>query len=102
MANTRVKQKVSIQIPSSIAKDFSDEALYLYQDKILTKVEYYKSRLSQMESKYHMTFQEFKKKVETSDKEIFSEWDDLMLWEGYYLGFQEWSKKNDDIQKCMK
>lgn len=102
MSTLNVKQNINVQVPVSIAKDLSDEILSLYQDKVLTKIEFYRSRLRQMESKYKMTFQEFKKRVDESEDEAFSDWDDLILWEGYHLGFQEWSNKNRDILECMK
>jgi len=39
-----------------------------------------------------MDFLSFKKKVEQSKKEIFTAWDDLLLWEGYELAYKEWGK----------
>ncbi len=65
-------------------------------DKSLNKAEYYRSNCQEMEQKYRADFADFKKKVEESEEEIFSEWDDLMIWEGYHLGYREWLKRYTD------
>lgn len=30
--------------------------------------------------------------------EIFTEWDDLVVWEGYELGCKEWKKKHEELK----
>lgn len=56
-------------------------------DKVLNKAEYYGTRCKEFEGKYGMGFASFKKKVEESEEEVLSEWDDLLLWEGYEIAF---------------
>ncbi len=45
------------------------------------------------EEKYNMVFPEFEAKIKgTTNKEIFEEWDDYILWESYVKALQYWSK----------
>lgn len=89
-------------MPSDIAESVSTkEIVGLLAERAFTKAEYYHSRCKEMEEKHGEDFKSFKKKVETS-KEDFSEWDDLLVWEGYELEFREWEKKYRELKNCMK
>ena len=65
----------------------------MLSDKALSKAEFYGARCKEFEEKYGMDFASFKKKVEESKNEVLSEWDDLLLWEGYEIAFILWKNE---------
>lgn len=68
----------------------------------LSKSEYYLNKCREFEEKYGSSFSDFKKKVETNPEEVFSDWDDLMVWEGYELAHLEWKRKYEELRDCRK
>jgi len=48
----------------------------------------YEEKIAQLEKKYGMTFAEFDDHINTTEKEVFDEWDDNINW-GAYVGFLE-------------
>jgi hypothetical protein len=40
--------------------------------------------------------------VEVTEDEVFTEWDDLVVCEGYELGYEEWKKKYEELKRCME
>jgi hypothetical protein len=98
-----ILKEIMIKLPSDLVDTISDkEIITLLLDKALSKAEYYRSRSNEYKEKYGMDFKAFKRKVGKSKKEIFTDWDDLMAWEGYELGYQEWKKKYEELKSCMK
>lgn len=94
--------EIKLALPSDLAGSItSGEIIDLLLDKAFCKAEYYRSRCSEFTCKYRLSFTEFKQRLETSDKEIYSEWDDLLLWEGYELARMEWQKKYEELRVCM-
>ena len=92
-------KEITIKLPSDVADTVSiKEIITLLIDKCLNKLEYYKTKCQKFQEKYGMDFLSFKKKVEQSKKEIFTEWDDLLLWEGYELAYKEWEKKYKELK----
>lgn len=100
MINKNVKS-ISITLPVTVFNSFrKEELLDMVRDKALTKMTYYLSRCNEMEQKYRMGFLAYKKKVNHSKKENFSHWDDLILWEGYFLAYKEWCEKLKELTQC--
>lgn len=102
MQGTPLKE-ITIKLPSDVVETISTkEIIGLLLDKALGRLEYYQSRCNEFKEKYGMDFISFKKKGEKSSKEAFSEWDDLIAWEGYEIGYKEWKKKYEELKSCMK
>ncbi len=98
-----VLKEIKIKLPGDVVDSVSNnEIIKLLIDKALNKTEYYKSKCGDFEEKYDKNFVNFKKMVENSKDEMFKEWDDLLLWEGYELGFKEWKKKYEELKYCIK
>lgn len=94
-------KEIKIKLPGDVIEGISNkEIITMFLDKALSKAEYYHSRCKEMEEKYGMDFVSFKKKIEKTKKEDFSEWDDFILWEGYTLGYKEWNKKYEELKNC--
>jgi hypothetical protein len=83
-------KEITIKLPTGVAESVSAEELVsMVMDKALTMAEYYRSRCKEYEQKYGMDFGAFKKKVESAGAERASEWDDMLVWEGFELAYQE-------------
>ncbi|MBI4684864.1 MAG: hypothetical protein HY755_06670 [Nitrospirae bacterium] len=93
----------TFKLPGDLVETISNkEIIGLLMDKALGRLEYYQSRCNEFKEKYRIDFISFKKKVEKAKEESFTEWDDLMVWEGYELGYQEWKKKYEELKGCME
>lgn len=102
MEKTALKE-IKIELPGDLGEIASSkEIITMLLDKALTKSEYFGSRCRAFEEKYRMDVVFFKKRVEETTDEIFTEWDDLVVWEGYELGYKEWKKKYEELKRCME
>jgi hypothetical protein len=96
-------KEMKLKLPSDVIETISSkEMIGLLLDKALSKAEYYQSKCKEFEQKYNMDFTSFKKKVEGAEKEVFTEWDDLLVWEGYELGYKEWKRKYEELISCRE
>lgn len=95
-------KEVMIKLPQVIAESLEkNEIVSLLLDKALQRLEYYRSQCQEMEQKYGMKYNDFKKRVEESKDEIFEEWDDLMEWEACEIASREWRGKYEELRACM-
>jgi len=102
MQETPLKE-ITIKLPRDIVETISNkEIIGLLLDKALGRLEYYQSRCNEFREKYGIDFASFKKKIEENTEESFSEWDDLIVWEGYETGYKEWEKKYEELKGCME
>jgi len=76
-------------------EEFIGDALNSF---LLSKIWEYRNEMQPFEQKYSMEFEEVKRKVEKSKKEYFEEWDDLIIWEGLYKGYNLWKKRYEGIK----
>lgn len=98
-----VLKEIKIKLPSDMVETISNkEIIAMLMDNALSKVEYYRSRCNEFGEKYGMGFNSFKKRGEEAKEEVFSDWDDLILWEGYELGYKEWEKKYEELKVCRE
>jgi len=96
-------KEIKLKLPSDVIETITNkEIITLLLDKALSKAEYYQSKSKEFEEKYNMDFASFKKKVEGSEQEIYAEWDDLVMWEGYELGYKEWKRKYEELKGCRE
>jgi hypothetical protein len=101
MNPVRLKE-IKVKLPIDIAAMATNvEIVHMFTNKAMTKMEYYRTKCIEMEGKYGMDFNAFNRKVNNGEKEVFSEWDDLILWEGYHYGYKEWGKKYEDLKQCL-
>lgn len=102
MQKTAFKE-MKLKLPGDVIETISSkEMITLLLDMALSKAEYYQSKCREFEEKYSMNFDSFKKKVEKAEKEVFTEWDDLLVWEGYELGYKEWKRKYEELKSCRE
>lgn len=102
MQKTTFKE-IKLKLPSDMVEATSSkEIVALLLDKALSKAEYYKSKCKEFEDRYNMDFASFKKRVEEAEQEVFTEWDDIVVWEGYELAYKEWKRKYEELKGCME
>jgi len=91
-------RKVTVSLPSWIGKEEAQtEVTQNLRAHALLKMEFYRSRMKLFEAKYATTFSRFQRRVTKSSKEDFSVWDDLMEWEAFHRGYQEWKKRHAEL-----
>lgn len=83
-------KEIKTELPGDLGDIASSkEIIAMLLDKALSKAEYFGSRCRAFEEKYGMDVISFKKRVEESNDEVFTEWDDLVVWEGHALGYED-------------
>jgi hypothetical protein len=94
---------VSVQVPNWIKKEEAQrEFLKNLLGKALLKMEFYRSKLKPYESKYHLAFEDFQKKVHSAPKEDFAQWDDLVEWEAFDTAFKEWEERYQELNGWLE
>jgi hypothetical protein len=78
------------------------ELLSLLLSHAATKYEYYASRSRGFETKYGHDFGSFKRSIDESNEESFSQWDDLIAWEAFDAATQQWKTRYEELQACLK
>jgi ElaB/YqjD/DUF883 family membrane-anchored ribosome-binding protein len=66
--------------------------------KMISEIASIKSKLKQFEKKYKCSFENFKRKVNTSSEEKFEEWDDYIEWKGYFEALEDLESKLKEIE----
>ncbi len=95
-------KEIKLKLPQNVVESLAkNEIVSLLLDKAFNKTEYYFTLSREMQQKYGMDFNHFKKKVEENKEEVFEEWDDLMEWEAYELAHKEWKTKYEELKSCM-
>ena len=92
-----------IKVPEWVKKEEGQKGIIKsLLGEVQTKKEYFRSKMLPFEKKYGTDFLSFEEKVEALKKENFEEWDDLIIWEGFYRGYQEWKRKHEDLLECIE
>ena len=93
-------RKVSVTLPTWIGQEEAqEEVLRDLRARTLLKMELYRSKMKLFEAKYETTFPRFQRRVEKHSNEDFDAWDDLIEWEAYYRGYQEWKKRRTELRQ---
>lgn len=94
---------LKIKVPKWVKDELGEKELIKNLAlEALTKREYFRTKMLSFEEKYGLKFSQFEKKIKKKKKENFKEWDDLIIWEGYYESYREWEGKYKELLKCMK
>lgn len=93
---TAVKRTVSV--PQWLEEN---ELIALLLSHSTTKYEYFSSRARVFAAKHGCDYLTFKKRLEESEDESFTEWDDLIAWEAFDSAAQEWKNRHEELQACL-
>jgi hypothetical protein len=71
-----------------------NEVLYCFaHNKAKQKTDYYKKKISEMETKYKMDFFTFENRIYLKAREKnLEEWNDFILWGGYLKAYRYWKQ----------
>jgi hypothetical protein len=93
-------KKVPITLPSWIGPEEAQNLVIRdLRAQALVKLEFYRSKMKPFEAKYATTFSRFQQRVKKAPREDYTAWDDLIEWEAYYRGYQEWKKRYAELQQ---
>lgn len=71
----------------------------LVLEQAAAKVRCFDSKISEMKSKYKMSFDDFKRRIEERrDEEVFEEWDDFIIWDSYESARSYWAKVETSLK----
>lgn len=91
---------LTIKIPSWIKKEDAQEEFFRnLMGKALLKMELYRSKMKPFEIRYQLSFPEFRKRIESTSKENFSEWDDFIEWDANYSAFVKWEERYGELKQ---
>ena len=79
----------------SISKD---NVKKLYETELTFELNQVKDKIELYSKKYDSSFEQFEKKVNSSDKENFEEWDDYMEWNAFQKSYQDLLQKKSDLE----
>jgi len=74
-------------------KDEKEALKNLVLDQAAAKIRHFDSKISKMRSKYKMSFNDFKRRIEERQgDEVFEEWDNFIIWDSYESAKSYWAK----------
>lgn len=80
-------------------RDEKDALRGLIREQAKNKIRFYGKKISEMERKYKVDYQEFKKLVEKrKDEEVFEEWDDFIQWASYEEALRYWTEVEERVK----
>ena len=79
----------------SISKD---NVKKLYETELTFELNQVKDKIELYSKKYESSFEQFEKKVNTSEKENFEEWDDYMEWNAFQKSYLDLLQKKSDLE----
>ncbi len=96
-------RKVTVALPTWIGKEAAQEEVVRdLRARTLLKMEFYRSKLKLFEAKYATTFARFQRRVERASQEDPAVWDDLIEWEAYQRGYQEWKRCHAELRQWSR
>lgn len=69
----------------------------LFKAIAFLKMKEYQKQIQPYQEKYHLSFNQFEKKVKSQKKESFEVWDDYLVWRGLYQAYQKWLKRYREL-----
>ena len=99
----QVLKEIKIKLPVAVADAFPErDIIKLMLDISLNKTDFYGSRCKQFEALSKGSFAAVSKRIQKKKREDFKGWDDLLVWEGYEIGREEWARKYRELKRCLK
>ena len=84
-------------------RDEKDALVGIIREQARNKIQFYGEKISEMERKYKVDFQGFKKIIEgRKDEEVFEEWDDFIQWESYEEALRYWTEVEERVKGKVK
>jgi len=86
-----VFEPIADLVKIGLFKDEKEALKNLVLDQARAKIHHFDSKILEMKSKYNMSFEDFKRRVEVrKEDEVFEEWDDFIIWDSYESAKSYW------------
>ncbi|HNX40718.1 MAG TPA: hypothetical protein PKK11_09050 [Methanothrix sp.] len=90
-------------VREGLFKNEKEALKFLVLDQAASKIHNFDLKISEMRAKYNMSFEEFKRRIESRiGEEIFEEWDDFIIWESYEASRNYWLKVESRLKSSTK
>lgn len=92
-------EPITLLVKEGLFKNEKDALKSLVLDQASSKIRYFDTKISEMQAKYKVSFEELKEHIESrKDSESFEEWDDFIIWESYESARKYWA----DVEARLK
>ena len=79
-----VFEPITMLVREGLFKNEKDALKCLVLDQAASKIRHFDFKISEMCAKYKMSFEDFKRRIESRiEEEAFEDWDDFIIWESY-------------------
>jgi len=86
-----VFEPIAMLVREGLFKNEKDALKCLVLDQAASKIRQFDFNISEMCAKYKMSFEDFKRRIESRiGEEDFEEWDDFIIWESYESARSYW------------
>lgn len=95
---------MAVKVPEWVLEEATQEEIIIEWSTALAlrKMQEYAKQAEVYERRYNLPFEEFERKVLSSDRENLDEWDDYIVWQGLHLAAEKWRKRYQELRACMR
>jgi hypothetical protein len=87
-----VFEPITLLVKDGLFKNEKEALKSLVLDQAASKIRQFDAKISEMHAKYRVSFEEFKRRIESrKESESFEEWDDFIIWESYESARGYWA-----------
>ena len=84
-------EPIAMLVREGLFENEKDALKCLVLDQAASKIRHLDFKISEMCAKYKMSFEDFKRRIESRiEEESFEEWDDFIIWESYESARSYW------------
>ena len=94
-----VFEPIALLVKEGLFKNEKEALKSLVLDQAASKIHNFDTKISEMQAKNKVSFEEFKRRIESrKESESFEEWDDFIIWESYESARRYWA----DVEARLK
>jgi len=95
---------MAVKVPEWVLEEATEEEILIDWSTALAlrKMQEYARQAEVYKQRYKLPFEEFERRVLSSDKENPEEWDDYVVWKGLHLAAEKWRKRYEELLACMR
>jgi hypothetical protein len=95
-----VFEPITDLVKIGLFKDEKEALKNLVLDQARAKIHHFDSKILEMKSKYNMSFEDFKCRIEVrKEDEVFEEWDDFIIWDACESAKSYWLKVEGKLSR---
>jgi len=95
---------MAVKVPEWVLEEATEEEILIDWSTALAlrKMQEYARQAEVYKRRYKLPFEEFERRVLSSDKENPEEWDDYVVWKGLHLAAEKWRKRYEELSGGLK